>query len=255
MQKPILLGLLSLLLQCPVVVSAQNIDQAKITEILDNPQVFIQSKQAKVNDIAKQGEKVRTGETRAELNFSNSGAVVRLSKNSTLSVGSCVRLQRGTVLVNGAINGCTSSIIATVRGTTYVLEAEDDKQQIKVLEGEVVVTAQNNPGPDAPTGTQTKQQKDPDPKKTGANQVTLSAGQQLDVSQDGSLGLINQISQAEFERLLDRTLFGGFSAQLPGIDKIRQSFELLFPGATFPISLPSIPVPSLPSIPGFRLPF
>lgn len=130
--------------------SAQNnqgITQATVKEIIDGTQVFIQNQQAKVNDVAQLRQRVRTGDARAELTFNN-GVVARLAKNSILTVGQCARLQRGTLLVNGAANGCTSSIVAAVRGTTYVLEVDaSGKQEVKVLEGEVVVRRETTPDP------------------------------------------------------------------------------------------------------------
>jgi hypothetical protein len=76
----------------------------------------------------------------------------------------------------------------------------------------------------------------------------------LDVDANGVLSAIQKISQAEFESLLKGALFQGFSSQLPSIGNIRSVFEGLFPGASFPISIPSVPsVPSVPGVP--RLPF
>ncbi|MFN3927233.1 MAG: hypothetical protein ACK4QL_07890, partial [Pseudanabaenaceae cyanobacterium] len=115
------------------------LSEAKIKEIIDGTEVFIQNQRAKVNDVAKLRQRVRTGEARAELNF-NTGVIARLGRHSVLTVGQCARLQLGVMLVNGSINGCTSSIVAAVRGTTYVLEVDETgKQEIKVLEGEVTV--------------------------------------------------------------------------------------------------------------------
>ncbi len=130
--------------------NSQGITQATIKEILDGTQVFIQNQQAKVNDVAQLRQRVRTGDARAELTFNN-GVVARLAKNSILTVGQCARLQRGTLLVNGTVNGCTSSIVAAVRGTTYVLEVDESgKQEVKVLEGEVVVRREVTPDPAEP---------------------------------------------------------------------------------------------------------
>ncbi|OIP76544.1 MAG: hypothetical protein AUK48_05710 [Oscillatoriales cyanobacterium CG2_30_44_21] len=113
--------------------------QATVQEIIDGNQVFIQNKQAALNDIAKQRQQVRTGQSRTSLLF-NTGAVARLSANSVLNIGQCARLKRGTILINGAVNACSASITTGVRGTTYLLEVDESgNQQVKVLEGEVVV--------------------------------------------------------------------------------------------------------------------
>lgn len=124
-------------------VSAQA-TQATVKEILDGNQVFIQngqaSRRAAVNDVAGQPQIVRTGNSRTALLF-NTGAVARLSANSLLRIGQCANLRRGTILINGAMNACSAGITTGVRGTTYLLEIDDaGKQNVTVLEGEVVVT-------------------------------------------------------------------------------------------------------------------
>jgi hypothetical protein len=124
-------------------VSAQA-TQATVKEILDGNQVFIQNGQstrrAAVNDVAGQPQIVRTGNSRTALLF-NTGAVARLSANSLLKIGQCANLRRGTILINGAMNACSAGITTGVRGTTYLLEIDDTgKQNVTVLEGEVVVT-------------------------------------------------------------------------------------------------------------------
>jgi hypothetical protein len=125
-------------------VSAQT-TQATVQEILDGNQVFIQNRQASVNDVAGQQQQVRTGNSRTALLF-NTGAVARLSANSVLKIGQCARLTRGTILINGAVNACSSSITTGVRGTTYLLEVDEaGNQQVKVLEGEVVVKRNATP--------------------------------------------------------------------------------------------------------------
>ncbi len=341
--------------------SNQGITQATVKEIIDGTQVFIQNQQAKVNDVAQLRQRVRTGDARAELTF-NTGVVARLSKNSILTVGQCARLQRGTLLVNGAVNGCTSSIVAAVRGTTYVLEVDDSgKQEVKVLEGEVVVRREATPDPadstveipqvkpqpttapspttnvkpatpkavstkvnrsdspkqqttslltingnsntprleqpktsplaqtvlvspttntkppvplDArPTETKpptlldarpaetkpilsTSPTPTPTPSPQAQNEVVLKGGESLGIDPQGILSAVQKISQADFESLLKGALFQGFSSQLPSINNIRSVFEGLYPGVSFPISIPSVPVPSVPSVPSVpRLPF
>ncbi len=336
--------------------NSQGITQATIKEILDGTQVFIQNQQAKVNDVARLRQRVRTGDARAELTFNN-GVVARLAKNSILTVGQCARLQKGTLLVNGTANGCTSSIVAAVRGTTYVLEVDESgKQEVKVLEGEVVVRREATPDPAEPIvetpqvlqsptplaqptpapspttspttnvrpatpkvqpskvnrpATPTNRKRDssrssrqhtasplttkgnpknktsllaqtdlptpttdtrpptpldakpteakpilstsptptPTPSPPDQSEVVLRAGESLDIDANGVLSPIQKISQAEFENLLKGALFQGFSSQLPSIGSIRSVFETLFPGASFPISTPSLPIPSVPRFP------
>lgn len=228
------------------------VNQAEIMQILDSADVFIQNKQAKVKDTANKGQRVRTADARAQLQF-NTGAVGRLAHNSVLTVGQCARLQKGLLLVNGAMNGCTSSVVAGVRGTTYVLEVNDaGEANIKVLEGEVTVARPTEPMPEeveseppaaAPKQLQSEQM----------NPVVLQEGEQVSVSPVGVPGVVEKISQDEFARLLAGSLFNGFTLPLPGLSKIQSSFQRLFPGVPFPISVPGLPIPSVP-VP-IRLPF
>ncbi|MBE9137904.1 hypothetical protein IQ254_11990 [Nodosilinea sp. LEGE 07088] len=123
----------------------QTNNTATVTEILDSNQVYIQNRAAQVNSIAQQRQQVRTRSARASLRF-NTGAVARLAHNSSLVVGQCAQLNRGTLLVNGSLNGCSTSTVAGVRGTIYTLEVtEAGETIIRVFEGEVVV--QRNPNP------------------------------------------------------------------------------------------------------------
>ncbi|OLP20279.1 hypothetical protein BST81_00620 [Leptolyngbya sp. 'hensonii'] len=132
---------LVVLFQRTPTVAQSGIQSAVVAEIVDGSQVFIQNQQARVNDVAGLGQRVRTGQARTQLVF-NTGAVARLAPNSSLTVGQkCARLQRGTLLINGVANGCTNSVATGVRGTTYLLEVdENDQTQVKVLEGEVTIS-------------------------------------------------------------------------------------------------------------------
>ena len=321
--------------------SAQ-VTQAKVQEILDGNQVFIQNKRAALNDVARQRQQVRTGNSRASLVF-NTGAVARLSANSVLQIGQCAQLRRGTILINGAVNACSSSITAGVRGTTYLLEVDESgNQQITVLEGEVSVkrnsqplenfdqdpedldedenagmngnrngdindnntnstnsnqrstsvvpklpvtrtipripsspqsttkptikpttnsnvprvlsrsnqTLPNSPVPKTiPSSTPSDQPQSPD-------EVVLQAGERVEVSDRGVLGIVQELSENEFVGLLTGSLFQGFTNQIPSLDKIRSVFNIRFPNVNFPLSIPNIPRIPIPSIPSFpRFPF
>ncbi|MDX2253906.1 MAG: FecR family protein [Pseudanabaenaceae cyanobacterium bins.39] len=299
--------------------SAQS-TQAKVQEILDGNQVFIQNKRANINDVATQRQQVRTGASRASLQF-NTGAVARLSSNSVLNIGQCARLRRGTILINGAVNACSASITTGVRGTTYLLEVDESgNQQVKVLEGEVIVKRNAQPINDdsditdaiapptspkapnskikgtyfttiaqvnAPPSTSNTQplnlpsndplnakpleplnakpvndqpilrveqgmEKPPEPPQ---DEVILKSGEKVEIDQQGSLGIVQQLTENEFVGLLTGSLFQGFTNQIPGINKVRDAFSGLFPNIDFPISLPGLPTPSIPipNIPG--LPF
>jgi len=281
---------LILLLQTGSTAQGAAIKNAKVTQVLDSSQVFIQNKPAKVNDQANKGQRVRTGDARAELVF-NTGAVGRLAHQSVLTIGQCARLRQGTILINGAVNGCTASIVAGVRGTTYLMEVNPaGEANIKVLEGEVSV-APVSPSDAIPTDedasdepeSKTKQfslpipfvpvpAPSPSPEATptpapeaspvptddtqatpGDQQsVVVKAGEQVTVSPTGQPGLVIKLTQEEFTQLLKGNLFNGFALELPGLSKVRDSFQRLFPGVPFPIPV-RVPLP-IPTIP-IRLPF
>ncbi|WP_155523464.1 hypothetical protein [Nodosilinea nodulosa] len=131
-------------------VQGQAISAATVTEILDSNQVYIQNRAAQVNSVAQQRQQVRTQDARASLRFNN-GAVARLAHNSSLVIGQCAQLNRGTLLVNGALNGCSTSTLAGVRGTIYTIEVtEAGETTIQVFEGTVVVTKNPDPEPVEP---------------------------------------------------------------------------------------------------------
>lgn len=270
-----------LMARSPIAAQTSAINRAKITQVLDGSQVFIQNKQAKLNDAANKGQRVRTGAARAQLTF-NTGAIGRLAHNSVLTVGQCAHLQKGTLLVNGAINGCTSSVVAGVRGTTYVLEAtEAGETGIKVLEGEVTVAHRQDQESDTEPASGSKQFSLPsiipslppaepetapspvpeppaatDTTPANANEIVLKAGEKVSISPTGALGLVEKLTQGDFTNLLRGNLFNGFTIPLPGTAKLQASFQQLFPGVPFPVQLPSLPIPSvpIPSLP-IRLPF
>jgi hypothetical protein len=128
----------------------QGITAATITEILDSNQVYIQNQRAQVNSVAQQSQRVSTQAARASLRF-NTGAVARLAPNSSLVIGQCAQINRGTMLVNGTLNGCSTSTVAGVRGTIYTLEVMETGQTvIRVFEGQVVVEPNPNPNLEPP---------------------------------------------------------------------------------------------------------
>lgn len=132
----------------------QTVSSATVTEVLDSDQIFIQNRRAAVNSVAQRQQRVRTQAARASLRFNN-GAVARLAHNSSLMVGQCAQLNRGTLLVNGTLSGCSTTTVAGVRGTIYTLEVtEAGETIIQVFEGEVAVGQRT----DTPV---------PDPSETG----------------------------------------------------------------------------------------
>ena len=134
-----LLGNGAMALPRPSAAWGQTVASATVTEVLDSDQVFIQNRQAAVNSVAQRQQRVRTQSARTSLRFNN-GAVARLAHNSSLMVGQCAQLSRGTLLVNGSLNGCSTTTMAGVRGTLYTLEVtEEGETTVKVFEGEVLV--------------------------------------------------------------------------------------------------------------------
>ena len=144
--KSILAGVLSLagLLLSPV--QAVQYDKAKITKIVDGDAVFINQKKALTGQTAAQGSTLRTGESRASLLF-NPTAIGLMSRNTVIQLGrQCFRGESGTILVNGKLIACLGdgssgrTKLAGSRGTTYVLETnEDASTSIYVLAGEVAI--------------------------------------------------------------------------------------------------------------------
>ena len=255
---------------------AQSITQATITEILDGNQVFIQGRQAQINSIARQQQQVRTGASRASLLF-NTGAIARLANNSSLMVGQCARLQQGSVLVNGALNGCTGSTVAGVRGTIYTLTVNQAGGGIlKVFEGSVELTRTIEESTDTSGLPKTLSEDAMFPLKKGITTTTLwhhdviaqvspesdfieitrdpvvvEEGQSITYGPQSEFGFIQQLTPADFESLIEGPFVADFSEDLPGFSELKVSFERLFPDIPFPaISLPSSadPAPPVPAL-------
>lgn len=249
--------------------TAQSITSGRVTEILDSDQVYIQEAIARVNDTASQGQRVRTGSARAQINF-NTGAVARLASNSVLTIGQCANLQRGTLLVNGSINGCTPSTLAGVRGTTYLLSVDEaGRETIQVLEGEVTLSKQvaddaaTDTTPPSDTTTDATLLESPEvtsPEVTSPDvtsdvnreSITLTAGEKIQTTEGEEFGTVERMTANDFIQILLGELFDAFLNELPGMDQIRESFTQLFPGVPYPSG--NSPVESIaPPRPG--LPF
>ncbi|WP_446398090.1 hypothetical protein [Coleofasciculus sp. E1-EBD-02] len=205
--------------------SAQRISQAKIVEILGGNQAYIQNKPAKVNAVATLGQTVSTKQARVNLLFNNN-AGVRLGQNSALTVGSrCVRLRSGRSVVSGA-QGCVGSITAVTRGTVYLMELDENEQaQVKVLQGEVALSERYNLW-------------NPQP-------VLLRQGQGINISPEGVLGTVIDLSKDEIEKIVTGALFEGFDIEIPGIDKLEEVLNEQFPQ----IEIPDVLRDNVPSIP------
>jgi hypothetical protein len=216
----------------PPSMAQSSITEGRVTEILDSSQVYIQNRQARVNDVAQRGQQVRTGNARTQVRF-NTGAIARLSRNSVLTIGQCAQLQRGVVLVNGAANGCTSSVTAGVRGTTYILAVtEDGQEQIQVLEGEVILSRLNRACPYSLR---------PGEPTAGEQPIILRAGQRISTRLGEQLGIVEQLTEEDFVGLLNGELFADFVEELPDLSIIRDTFQQLFPNAPLLQYLPLFP--------------
>ncbi len=192
------------------------ITDATLTEVIGQ-QVLINQRVANTMDRAQLGERIRTTSARAELKF-NTGAIGRLGTNSTLVVGSqCFQLQQGQILVNGQGNGCTNTVRAGVRGTTYLLEIlPGQRTHYSVLEGELDLY---------------------NPKIPNFVPVKLKEGQGMIVSPEGGFGEIEAMSYQSYETVMTGELVKDFSTACPGLNKIKEAFDRLFPGRVFPVNL------------------
>lgn len=216
------------------------INQATVTEVLDGNQVFIQGRQAQVNSVARAGQQVSTGASRAGLRFNN-GAEGRLRPNTSLVIGQCVQIQQGGIVASGPTNACAGSVRAATRGTTFIMELEDDgSYDCKVLEGSVAMTSIDDPNL-ASTPNPASQQ-----------ELILEQGKKVSISKNGEIGQPESITAEEILAILNGSLFSGYTRQLPGGGNLQRAIQQLFPGIPLPsLGLPSIPIPSIPRIPGF----
>lgn len=80
--------------------------------------------------------------------------------------------------------------------------------------------------------------------------VVLQAGQQLQLSPEGVLLTILQLTAGDFAGFLQGPLFSGYQEPLPGLSNILNQYQILFPGVGLP-GIPGIPTPSVPSVPFF----
>ncbi|MEO1352182.1 MAG: TonB C-terminal domain-containing protein [Cyanobacteria bacterium J06635_15] len=235
------------------------VSQARITEILNGNQVYIQNRQAAVNAIATRNQQVRTGRSRAELRF-NTGAVGRLAQNTSLVVGQdCVRVRRGQLLVNGPGRGCTNQTVLGVRGTTYTLAVDEaGSATVTVLEGSMELTLVDPSLTDQSALNQRikhdsdtasypsctlKQESTP---VVSCAPLPITEGLRVTVDPEGQLQAIQPLTQAEFTAILTGPLMANYTNPLPGQDQLRESFQGLYPGVLFPDIPGPMPDPDSP---------
>lgn len=232
---------------------AQTVTQARITEIVGGDQVYIQNRKARVNSTAQRQQRVRTDNARASLSF-NTGAIARLAKNSSLTIGQCAQLQGGTLLVNGALNGCTQTTVAGVRGTIYTLTVnESGVETLNVFEGTVAVTRQGE-GSTVDEAIAPKSlsiahaESDTEAPAITDEPLILEEGESLTYNPIRAEVFLQKLTTEDFERLLQGPLMADFAEEIPGLGDLEDAFGRLFPEVPFPrIPIPSPDLPSIPS--------
>lgn len=230
------LGLSQFLLLTPPAIA--EITQATITEIIrdaeeTDTEVLVESssqptESATVGETVEFQETVRTENARAALTFDN-GAVGRLDRNSSITVGQCIEVRGGSLMASGPANGCTASFAVGVQGTIYaiaMIERDDERlQRIQVLEGDINITLSDPDRPSDPTAKRVEQ---------------VMAGEQLLITPDGRIQDRRFLTREEMEIILEGGSFEGFEEPLPNSDRLQQTLLERFPNIR------------LPKLPGFR---
>ena len=187
---------------------------ARIQEILDGNELYVDKKQAKLNQLAYRPELISTKESRGSISFST-GAQARISKNSQLRLGSdCARLTRGQMLISGKHNTCVGSVKMSVRGTHYLVEViEDGSTEVAVLDGQMSF---------GPSGSGSVL-REGSPK--------FAQREVLRFAPDGELLGRRCMVEADYKRYLAGDLIKGFFFPLPMIQNLVSSLSLNVPGA------------------------
>jgi hypothetical protein len=111
------------------------IQSAQVRRVIDGREVFIDGRTARPGNVARSGQQLRTGRSRAELLF-DGRTVGFMGRSSVLNVGSqCLRLDRGAVLMSGPQKTCLGTKVLGVRGTTTIVQREDEAYSVITLEG------------------------------------------------------------------------------------------------------------------------
>ena len=113
---------------------------ATVREILDGNELFVDAKQAKVNQKARTPDVISTKASRGMVAFA-SGATARINRNSQFKLQSdCFLLTSGQVLVSGPQNTCLPSVKLSSRGTNYLVTVlPDGSTELKVMQGTVTL--------------------------------------------------------------------------------------------------------------------
>lgn len=205
--------------------------QATVQEILDGPETFIDSRQARVKDQASEPQQLSTGASRAQVRFS-SGAAGRLNRRSRMRLGSsCFLLEAGQVLVSGRQNACTRSVRLSVRGTNYILETfENGDAAVTSLQGSVEVEWLRQG------------------EASGKPPVLLTSGRRLRLLL--GLGMTTEIdlTPSDYRAILEGPLFRGFQERLPDQGALEEHLSRKVPGVTLPRAEPPRSTGGLPAL-------
>ena len=188
---------------------------ARVQEILDGNELYIDQKQAKVNQLAYRPELISTKQSRGSVAFS-SGAQARINKNSQLRLGSdCARLTQGQMLVSGKQNTCVGAVKMSVRGTHYLVEVIDDgSTEVAVLDGQMSFS---------PGDTATKLR--PGSQEFAQREV-------LRFAPDGQLLSRRCLVASDYRRYLASDLIQGFFFPLPKVQALASTLTMNVPGAS-----------------------
>ena len=187
---------------------------ATVQDILDGNQLYIEQRQAKVRDGAKVPDRIRTGDSRAQMAF-RAGGTARINRFSQMKLGTnCFFLNQGQVLVSGPQNGCTRSSRMSVRGTNYLISVSPSGQaELTVLEGQVMVEAPNGEALPA-----------------AARPTAVFGGHRVSLGRNGAVSDRHRLSEAEVAAILAGPLFQGFLTPLSH----QLALQRAYPNLSFP---------------------
>ena len=191
---------------------------ATVQDILDGNQLYIEQRQAKVRDGAKVPDRIRTGDSRAQMAF-RAGGTARINRFSQMKLGTnCFFLNQGQVLVSGPQNGCTRSSRMSVRGTNYLISISPSGQaELTVLEGQVMVEAPNGEALPA-----------------AARPTAVFGGHRVSLGRNGAVSDRHRLSEAEVAAILAGPLFQGFLTPLSHQLALQTFLQRAYPNLSFP---------------------
>lgn len=221
-------GLLQAVLMAPASpLHAAAFQQATIKRLVDGREVYINGKAARVNQVARSGQQVRTGKSRAELLF-DGRATGFMGRSSVITLGnSCFRLSKGAVLVSGPQKACLGSKVLGVKGTTYVLtRADDGLYDFVVLEGQGYVGPEDGYEENqdsTSSGSGAVAAGDP-----SGNTTYVCSCEVARFTADGEFVSQGKMSSSQYQALLGRHTSG--QSQLPKSSAIQEAFSRCYSG-------------------------